>query len=368
MRLKIRSPAGTQVLTLPEDATISTLLTEIRQATSISGDLDIKYGYPPKPLQLTDHSSSTLLSELPMKLQGEQLIISSSESAGGGLRGTGAGVIRDASSDRATTGPEVETDVYPAASTSRSNGAAFSFSTGSSSNKSSSTANQPLSLARAAPKLNKDDPPDVVLPNGRGTVVLRVMEDDNSCLFRALSYVLTGSMMSVVELRQLVAETIQANSDKYNEVVLEQKVDAYCEWIKMESSWGGGIELGIFADFFDVEICTIDVATGSLVRFNEGKDRRVIVVYSGIHYDALALSPLGASVHDSDRDEMVFDKNDQVVLAAAQELCTKLRQKHYFTDTKNFSVKCNICQKLMKGQNEAVAHAAATGHTNFGES
>ncbi|KAF8541951.1 hypothetical protein BDD12DRAFT_730565 [Trichophaea hybrida] len=327
MRLKIRSPAGTQVLTLPEDATISTLLTEIRQATFISGDLDIKYGYPPKPLQISDHSSSTLLSELPMKLQGEQLIILSSESAGGDLQGTGAGIIKDAS-----------------------------------------TANQPLSLARATPKFNKDDPPDVVLPNGRGTIVLRVMEDDNSCLFRALSYVLTGSMMSVVELRQLVAETIQANSDKYNEVVLEQKVDAYCEWIKMESSWGGGIELGIFADFFDVEICTIDVATGSLVRFNEGKDRRVIVVYSGIHYDALALSPLGASVHDSDRDEMVFDKNDQVVLVAAQELCTKLRQKHYFTDTKNFSVKCNNCQKLMKGQKEAVAHAAATGHTNFGES
>lgn len=104
-----------------------------------------------------------------------------------------------------------------------------------------------------------------------------------------------------------------------------------------------------------------------MVRFNDGKDRRVIVVYSGIHYDALALSPGGASLHDSDRDEMVFDKNDQVILTAAQELCTKLRQKHYFTDTKNFSVKCNICKMIMKGQKEATAHAAATGHTDFGE-
>jgi ubiquitin thioesterase OTU1 len=263
MRLKIRSPAGTEVLTLAEDATISTLLAEIRKATSISGDLDIKYGYPPKPLQLSGLISSTLLSELPMKLQGEQLIISSLELTEG-LRGTGAGVIKDGSSDSAAE-PEVKTDVYLAASTSISNGATFSFSTGSSSsnngNKSNSTATQPLSLARAEPKFNKDDPPDVVLPNGRGTVVLRVMEDDNSCLFRALSYVLTGSMMSVVELRQLVAETIQANPQQYNEAVLEQKVDAYCEWIKMESSWGGGIELGIFADFFDVEV---SLKTGSV--------------------------------------------------------------------------------------------------------
>jgi OTU-like cysteine protease len=62
-------------------------------------------------------------------------------------------------------------------------------------------------------------------------------------------------MYSVVELRQLVASTIQENPDTYSEAVLEQKRDAYCEWITMESSWGGGIELGIFANFFDMEVC-----------------------------------------------------------------------------------------------------------------
>jgi ubiquitin thioesterase OTU1 len=62
-----------------------------------------------------------------------------------------------------------------------------------------------------------------------------------------------------------------------------------------------------------------------------------------------------------------FDQNDDEILAAAQELCAKLRQKRYFTDTKNFTLKCNVCQKSLKGEKEAVAHATATGHSDFGE-
>lgn len=105
-----------------------------------------------------------------------------------------------------------------------------------------------------------------------------------------------------------------------------------------------------------------------MIRFNEGMPRRAVVVYSGIHYDALALSPPGASVHDPDCDEMVFDRDDQTILAAAQELCSKLRQRHYYTDTNTFSIRCNICKKTMKGQKQVAAHATATGHNDFGES
>jgi len=104
-----------------------------------------------------------------------------------------------------------------------------------------------------------------------------------------------------------------------------------------------------------------------MIRFNEGKPQRVIVVFSGIHYDALALSPAGSLVYDTMRDVVVFDKGDAEILTAAQELCNKLKQKHYFTDTKNFAIKCNICRKVMKGQREAVAHATASGHHDFGE-
>lgn len=74
---------------------------------------------------------------------------------------------------------------------------------------------------------------------------------------------MTNSMYSVEELRQLVASTIQGDHETYSEAVLEQKRDGYCEWITMDSSWGGGIELGIFANFFDMEVC------GNLIEYSD---------------------------------------------------------------------------------------------------
>ncbi|RPA98922.1 OTU-domain-containing protein [Choiromyces venosus 120613-1] len=338
MRIKIRAPSGSQVLPLSPETTISSLLSEIRSKTSLSGDLEIKYGYPPKSLHLSEYPSSTLLKNLPIKLEGEQLIISESGEGGGG----GGGSVATSSS------------------------APFSFSGGA--QGSSSQPDAPLTLNRSLkPKINKDDPPDVPLKSGRGTMVLRVMEDDNSCLFSAISYVATGSLYSVAELRQLIAATIQENPDTYSDAVLEQKRDGYCEWIQMESSWGGGIELGIFANFFDLEICTIDVSTNEVIRFNEGKTNRAIVVYSGIHYDAIVLSPAGSRTNDPSKDKRIFSSSDDEELEGALELCRELKKRKYFTDTKSFSLKCNICKTGLKGEKAAVVHAKSTGHKDFGE-
>ena len=38
-----------------------------------------------------------------------------------------------------------------------------------------------------------------------------------------------------------------------------------------------------------------------------------------------------------------------------------------FTDTANFTLKCLVCQRGLKGEAEAVEHAKSTGHTNFSE-
>lgn len=201
MRIKIRSPTGTQVLTLPPEATVSSLLSEIRSKTSLSGDLEIKYGYPPKPLLLSEYPSSTSLAELPVKLEGEQLIIS--ENGGGVLRGSGSGVV---TKSEGTTIESGRAGVYtPPSSTAPKPDTPFSFSGQGSAALNSSTNSKPLTLSRSLkPKINKDDPPDVPLKNARGTVVLRVMEDDNSCLFRAIS---------VSPLKQLYTLRIVADED-----------------------------------------------------------------------------------------------------------------------------------------------------------
>ncbi len=38
-----------------------------------------------------------------------------------------------------------------------------------------------------------------------------------------------------------------------------------------------------------------------------------------------------------------------------------------FTDLANFSLRCLVCNQLLKGHTHAESHAKATGHINFGE-
>ena len=87
------------------------------------------------------------------------------------------------------------------------------------------------------------------------------MPDDNSCLFRAFgTAVLPGDDQSMPALRSLVASTIQAQPDVYTTVILDNRSpDDYCKWIQTEVAWGGAIEMGILANHFDIEICSVDV-------------------------------------------------------------------------------------------------------------
>ena len=75
MRIRLRAPEGAFVITLPDDAIVNDLLSQITEKTSIK-TFDVKYGYPPKPLQLTPGQT---LSKLDIKLNGEQLTISPRE-------------------------------------------------------------------------------------------------------------------------------------------------------------------------------------------------------------------------------------------------------------------------------------------------
>jgi ubiquitin thioesterase OTU1 len=229
------------------------------------------------------------------------------------------------------------------------------------------------------------------------------MPDDNSCLFRALSSAVLGSSIDgMTELRSIVAQTIISQPEIYSEAVLEKSPEEYCRWIQTETSWGGGIELAILSQHFDVEVCSVNVQDGRVDRFNEpsssssssetgegggeGKNRsRVILVYSGIHYDVIALTPyIGC---DPAQDRKVFDviravrlsdgeddedgqggeEFDGGALEGALELCKILRKQHYYTDTAAFDLKCNQCGEKGKGQLWAVGHAKSSGHGDFGE-
>ncbi|MCJ1256329.1 ubiquitin-specific protease otu1 [Lignoscripta atroalba] len=375
MRVRVRGPTGQSVITLPDTATVGDLESQVSEKTSIA-KFDVMYGYPPKPLQLELWAKSTKLGDVGVKLDGEQLIVS--EKVGS----FGPGTLDDKNTEPKLAKASQD-DTVPStngsSNTSRSaTPASFSFAgvgappsipTGSKPNtQAKSTSNPPLSLTRKA-ALN--DPPELPLPTHASTLLLRIMPDDNSCLFRAFGSAFFGAMDNMTELRSLIAQNIQAQPDIYPQVVLEQPPDDYARWIQSEDAWGGAIELDILSKHFDIEICSIDVQTLRIDRFNEGRPSRCILVYSGIHYDVIALSPSDPPYNRAyappEFDTKIFDASDQIVLERAVELCKILQGQHYFTDTAAFDVRCNVCGTACKGEKGATEHARQTGHYDFGE-
>ncbi|KAF2026837.1 OTU-domain-containing protein [Setomelanomma holmii] len=329
IRIRLRAPNGQHTISLDDNAAVSDLLSAITNATDLPL-FDLKWNFPPQPLDPSLYGLSTLLKDTDLKLNGAQIM-----------------VIAVATGDPSEAKQE---DDSPSTQQSHS-----------------SSQSAPLSLKRKQASTLKDTP-EVPVPDRGGTVVLRVMPDDNSCMFRALgSAVFTDSLDSMTELRSLVAQAIQRDPEMYNEAVLQRTPDEYCKWISYSDSWGGGIELSILSQEFDIEIASINVQDLRVDRFNEGKRQRCILVYSGIHYDTIAFVPSAYSTYDSESDIKLFDAKDDVILEAARQLCGILKKQHYYTDTQKFDIKCNKCGWQGAGESGALRHAQETGHTDFGE-
>lgn len=109
--------------------------------------------------------------------------------------------------------------------------------------------------------------------------------------------------------------------------------------------------------------------TLNIVRFNEGMPQRCILVYSGIHYDTITLSPSDPPYthahNDPEFDTKIFDAADSVVLEKAAELCKILQSRNYFTDTAGGNFVCNICGLACRGEKAVNEHGMQTGHFSF---
>jgi ubiquitin thioesterase OTU1 len=83
----------------------------------------------------------------------------------------------------------------------------------------------------------------------------------------------------------VVSDAIIENPVTYNSAILGKDPFEYCEWIRRDNSWGGGIELAVFADYFQVEITSVDISTGRMDRFGQDKySTRAFVMY---RFDAI---------------------------------------------------------------------------------
>ena len=184
-----------------------------------------------------------------------------------------------------------------------------------------------------------------------------------------------------VVLRQQVAEYILNHPQEYNTAILGEDPVRYTNRMKQMDTWGGAIELSILSDIYSIEISSIDVKAGLCLplpcphsntsqslrvdRFGEGKDSRVIILYSGIHYDRIAFC-MDLS-YPLEVDVTKWQTDDDVVLPKALELAERLKRLHYYTDTTDFVIKCEICNWIGQGTKEAAQHERETKHSQFGE-
>lgn len=223
-----------------------------------------------------------------------------------------------------------------------------------------------LSSLAATPK---GQPVFEPLPDGTA-VARRIVADDNSCLFSAVGYVAKGGRSAASSLRIIVANAVLADPFEYNEAVLGKDPSEYAAWITDSRRWGGAIELSILSKYLKKEIAAFDIQTERVDIYGQGEgySERVMLVYDGLHYDALAVAAGVGTAESRDVVSMpVTSSKIEAVMAGAARLVAKAHKQRQFTDTANFTLRCGVCKIGLKGEKEAVMHAQSTGHQNFTE-
>nr|ALS04496.1 ubiquitin thioesterase OTU1 [Acartia pacifica] len=345
--VRIRFPEGQGVLKdLQTSSSLSTLISQSFEVMKMSPDssecTQILSGFPPKPLEIADKSAS--LETLGIR-SGDTLIF--------------------------------KIGAKSAVTSLNTNGRIFGSENSSSMNQSSSTTSNQTSESKvsekendmaSSPKQKLATVPDTAskkLKSHHDIVLKRVVVPaDNSCLFTSINYSMCGQMVdsaNVQFMREIIATTVAGDPVTYNEAFLGKPNHSYCSWILTKDAWGGAIEVQILAEYFQAMIVVLDTQSASLTKFGEcgNYDQMLMLIYDGIHYDALC--------QESPIRKTIFSSNDAKALEAAREFGESQRKAHNFTDTAGFTLKCLVCGHKMKGQKEAQAHAMATKHTNFSE-
>ncbi|CAG0888977.1 unnamed protein product [Cyprideis torosa] len=189
---------------------------------------------------------------------------------------------------------------------------------------------------------------------GNGLLMRKTVPADNSCLFTSINFLLTGehSKSSAMPMRRYVAQYIKDNPERFPEVFLGRPPNEYIAWIQKEESWGGGIEISIFSEFYGYEIVVVDTQSGCLSRFGEDKEysMRMLLIFDGIHYD-----PLFWEYHPSGSGgiQTAFPTSSSFILNQAEAMAQEAKRAHQFTDVNRFTIKCLTCGTLLLGQTAA---------------
>ncbi|KAK9802938.1 hypothetical protein WJX72_000560 [[Myrmecia] bisecta] len=410
MNLRCRGPSGQYTLAgLEGSLSVRAFQQMLAEKTGVpAAAQEILAGFPPKPLQLPADSAGATLADLPLQ-NGDTVVVRQAA-------GSSAAPAQQAQHSSAAAYAGQAQTMASAASGDQAESLARSLAASLAGSRPAAPAAQQAQQAQAPswsiPPADQDDdeelaraiaaslassdaspaptrpqhpqpaapaghagqqqigaPTSVSLPDGTA-VVRRIIASDNSCLFNAVGYVMERSKTRAPHLRRVIAETVAADPETYSEAFLEKPNAEYRKWIQDPLKWGGAIELSILASYFGREIAAYDIQTKRCDVYGQGNDyiERVMLLYDGLHYDAMALAAFEGAPEEI--DVTIFDPTSPSAPAierAAAELVAKAHEARQFTDTTNFTLRCGVCQIGVKGEKEAREHAKATGHQSFSE-
>ncbi|KAG5452308.1 aminotransferase [Clonorchis sinensis] len=305
LRLKCKFRSGQSTLSnLTSESTVRDLLASVSMAVGVdSSELCLFFGFPPKPLSCSGEFLDRRLDQIPL-----------------------------------VSGDTLTVDTLPKAQIERS----------------------------------------VSIPVSKGPHLVRLTApSDNACLFTSVLFCVDNAdghqpmdikvvtnATAVAQVRELIASIVLSDPERYSEAFLGMPNERYCQCIQEPDRWGGGIEVAILSQVYEMEICLVDIQTGRIDRFGEDKNyrHRILLIYDGIHYDPLALAR-----PDTGKLTSVFSTKNEQILWDAQALAAEARAQWRFTDTVSFTLICRQCQVPLVGQAAAQQHAKDTGHTEFSE-
>lgn len=180
-----------------------------------------------------------------------------------------------------------------------------------------------------------------------GGIVRRVMPDDNSCLFHTVAYLLEGQFPAKAEtlakLRGRISDVIKEDDgERFDEITLGKSPAEYARWITQPNSWGGAVELSIFAELYSTEIYALDITSARGNCFGEmgGYDKRVYALFDGIHYDAIVINPIPNEMELDLRQVIPWDN---AIEKMAIDFTSAEKKAGHFTNTQSFQILCQQC-------------------------
>lgn len=234
VQIRLRGPNGQVRLEVEEETTLKELVELIKEKTEVKR-FSLKYGYPLAQLDISPAALSSTVADL--KLRNETIVVVPHESA---------------SATQATAqGAQKSADVQPTPKPFTPKGM----------EPDETVVEYPEKggyLGKAVTIRNSSPPANT-------TSVLRVMPDDNSCMFTSVGGAIPIEDPSGI-LRREVAEYILAHPEEYTKAILGEEPSRYVRRMKEKDTWGGAIELSILSDIYKIQICSVDVKVSTFYR------------------------------------------------------------------------------------------------------